>query len=54
MLKNPTKADLSSSMDDFEQHFMDQNEVLAPRVSSCKECEIGIHFIEKCLLNKLP
>ena len=51
---DPDQKDLSSSMDDFEDHYLKQNEVLAPKVGSCKEAQIGIHFIEQFLVNKLP
>jgi hypothetical protein len=49
---NPTKQDLSASMDNFEEHF--EHAIMAPRVGSCKDALIGIHFIEHYLLNKLP
>lgn len=52
VVSQPTVRDLSSSMDDFDHHLDQQSDLLAGRVDH-RDAQIGIHFMQKELLEKV-
>ena len=50
VLRKPGVVDLDSSLDDYEAHLLNRNDLLAPRIDG-KESQVCIHFIEEQLIN---
>ena len=51
VIATPTVHDLSSSMDNYEEHLEAQSELLAQKIDQ-KEGQIGINFVQNELINQ--
>ena len=52
VIQRPTIHDLSSSVDDFEQHIEKHSDLLA-MLPDAKESQIGVYFVEDELLSRI-